>query len=46
MANLTQNVKEEQKNIYMTIQYTVNFDWKHSVFDYATLVDLYTSKLA
>ena len=31
MVNLTQNVKEEQENIfrYMSIQYTVKFDRKH-----------------
>ena len=46
MVNLTQNVKEERENIfrYMSIQYTVNFDIKHSVFNYAALVYLYTSK--
>ena len=41
MVNLTQNIFR-----YMSIQYTVNFDRKHSVFNYATLVYLYTSKLA
>ena len=48
MVNLTQNVKEERENMfrYMSIQYTVNFDRKHSVFNYAALVYLYTSKLA
>ena len=45
MVNLRQNVKEERENIfrYMSIQYTVNFDIKHSVFNYAALVYLYTS---